>query len=308
MSAERGPGGREQAAVLALAARTRRAWHLLARALEEEGGALPLATGDRAGLEPPELVDALKPGRVPPEELDEAERMIAALAEKGVRLVTVLDRDYPTNLRLVYDRPPFLFIRGELRPEDEQAVAVVGTRTPSEDGLREAQLLARGLAERGVTVISGLALGIDGAAHQAALDAGGRTIAVIGNGIRARVYPPEHADLAERIVAAGGAVVSQFLPDAPPRRTSFPLRNRTMSGLALGTVVVEASGTSGAKMQARIALEHGRRVILLRSLVLREPWAQEYETHPGVTVVEGAEDVLDVLKTLSRLAGQLAPA
>src|SRR5207302_7426526 len=112
---------------------------------------------------------------------------------------------YPANLRLVYDRPPFLFVRGELRDEDRRAIAVVGTRKASEQGLREADRLARGLAERGVTVLSGLALGIDTAAHRAALDAGGRTIAVVGNGIAARVYPRENAKLADEIVTLGGA-------------------------------------------------------------------------------------------------------
>jgi len=300
------PERREAASVLALAAHTRRAWHLLAQALEEAGTAHHLAAGIRSGLEPPALHEALEPVVIQEEELRETEGLIEELARDGVSLVTVLDEAYPANLRLVYDRPPFLFVRGELRDKDRRAIAVVGTRNASEQGLREADQLARGLAERGVTVLSGLASGIDTSAHLATLNAGGRTIAVIGNGIAASVYPRENARLAEEIVESGGAVVSQFLPHAPPRQENFRLRNRTMSGLALGTTVVEASGKSGARMQARIALEHGKRVFLVRDLVTREDWAQRYIEHPGTTVVEHADEVLGVLDAIESQAEQLS--
>lgn len=297
---------REAAAVLALAERTHRAWHLLAQALEEAGTALDLAAGVRTGNEPPELDDALERVVIQQEQLEENERLIEGLASRGMSLVTVLDQAYPTNLRLVYDRPPFLFVRGHLREEDRRAIAVVGTRKASEEGLREADLLARGLAKRGVAVVSGLALGIDTASHEAALDVGGRTIAVIGNGIDTPIYPRQNRPLADRIVESGGAVVSQFLPHAPPKPDNFRLRNRTMSGLALGTAVVEASGTSGARMQARMALEHGKRVFLVRQLVTREPWAEKYMDHPGATVVEHADEVLDVLDSITTPAEQLS--
>ena len=300
------PDRREAAAVLALAARTHRSWHLLAQALEEAGTALDLAAGIRTGLEPPELAAALEPVVIQDEQLEENERLIDDLASDGVSLVTVLDKAYSANLRLVYDRPPFLFVRGEMLDDDRRAIAVVGTRKASPEGLREASELAHGLANRGVTVVSGLALGIDAAAHRATLDAGGRTLAVIGNGIAARVYPRENVKLAEEIVASGGAVVSQFLPTAPPRQENFRLRNRTMSGLALGTTVVEASGKSGARMQARIALEHAKRLFLVRDLVTREEWAQQYIDHPGTTVVEHADEVLDVLDALPPPAEQLS--
>jgi DNA processing protein len=297
---------REAAAVLALAARTHRAWHLLSQALEEAGTAVDLAAGIRTGTEPPEFDDALERVVIQDEQLAENERLIDDLASRGVSLVTVLDDAYPANLRLVYDRPPFLFVRGSLRDEDSRAIAVVGTRKASTEGIREADQLARGLVEHGVTVVSGLALGIDTAAHQGALDAGGRTVAVIGNGISAPIYPHQNRALAERIVQSGGAVVSQFLPDAPPRPENFRLRNRTMSGLALGTTVVEASGKSGARMQARIALEHGKRVFLVRDLVTREEWAEQYMGHPGTTVVEHADEVLDVLDSIKTPAEQLS--
>jgi DNA processing protein len=128
--------------------------------------------------------------------------------------VDVLDEDYPINLRLVYNRPPFLFVRGDLRSDDDRAVAVVGTRQASDHGREQAARLAGDLAGHGVTVLSGLALGIDAAAHAATLDVGGRTVAVMGTGIQ-RVYPRENRDLAARIVDAGGALVAQFWPDAP---------------------------------------------------------------------------------------------
>jgi DNA processing protein len=297
---------REAAAVLALAARTHRSWHLLSQALEEAGTALDLAAGIRTGTEPPALEDALEHVVVQEEQLEENEQLIDDLAGRGVSLVTVLDEAYPSNLRLVYDRPPFLFVRGDLRHEDRRAIAVVGTRSASDDGLREADLLARGLADRGVVVVSGLAIGIDTAAHEAALAVGGRTIAVIGNGIDAPIYPRQNRSLADRIVDSGGAIVSQFLPQAPPKPDNFRLRNRTMSGLALGTTVVEASGKSGARMQARMALEHGKRLFLVRELVTREPWAEQYADHPGATVVEHADEVLGVLDSIKTPAEQLS--
>lgn len=290
---------REQAAVLALAANSRAAWHLVSQLVEEAGSGVSLASGDRSGFESPELVEATGLGVITPAEIDTFAEVIESTREDGAELVTVLDDEYPKNLRLVYDRPPFLFVRGELRAEDERAIAVVGTRQASEAGLRNAEKLARELAERHVAVVSGLALGIDGAAHRGALDANGRTIAVIGNGIRSRTYPADHAELAERIVSDGGAIVSQFLPDAPPRREHFPLRNRTMSGLALGSVVVEASSTSGARMQARLALEHGKRALLWRDLVTREPWAQKLREHPGAIVVDTVDDVLAVVDSIT---------
>lgn len=241
---------------------------------------------------------------VTPTELGEYEALITECAAGGVSLVTVLDEAYPTNLRLVYNRPPFLFVRGALSPVDERAVAVVGTRNASRSGREQAQRLARELAAADVTVLSGLALGIDAAAHQSTLDAGGRTIAVVGTGIQ-RVYPAANHALADRIVANGGAIVSQFWPDAPPTRWSFPMRNVTMSGMSIGTVVVEASSTSGAKMQARLALEHGKRLFLIESLVLHEEWARRYADRPGATVVESVDDVLSALDGELRPVAQL---
>jgi DNA processing protein len=235
--------------------------------------------------------------------------MLQSALDEGMRLTTVLDDDYPLNLRTIFNAPPFLFYRGELRAdEDARSVAVVGTRTPSADGLRRAAKMAGLLAQRQVTVLSGMALGIDAAAHEAALDAGARTMAVLGNGLR-QLYPRAHAELAERI-AANGALVSQFWPDAPPTTYSFPRRNVTMSGMGQGTVVIEASSTSGAKMQARLALEHGKKVFLVRNLVTNQPWAQKYLARGAVEVKDVADIVhrlraVEDIRTLAQQAHQL---
>ncbi len=294
----------EQAAVLALVKRASNEWYLVAQLLESVGSALRAIRQEWNGFEPPELLSAVTSFDVPDEELEEYEALITDSAADGVSLITVLDGAYPTNLRLVYNRPPFLFVRGELQPEDERAIAVVGTRQASPIGREQAARLARELAGSGVTVLSGLALGIDTAAHEATLEAGGRAVAVVGTGIR-HVYPAANRELADRIVAEGGAIVSQFWPDAPPTKWSFPMRNVTMSGMGVGTVVVEASNTSGAKMQARLALEHGKRLFLVESLVMHEEWARRYADRPGATVVQSVDDVLAALDTELRPVAQL---
>jgi DNA processing protein len=293
---------REQAAVLALCRHSSGPWWNVAQLVEEAGSALAILEQGAPGVETPELLETTVPDRgreAAAAELDSFEQLIAAEADRGDMLVTVLDADYPTNLRLGYDRPPFLFVRGRLPPSGTRSLAVVGTRSASPEGLEQARRLADGLARRDVTVVSGLALGIDAAAHEATLAAGGSTVAVMGTGIRL-VYPREHAELASRIVEAGGALVSQFFPESPPTRFRFPLRNRTMSGLALGTAVVEASHTSGARMQARLALEHGKRVFLVSGLVTREKWAQRLLERPGVTEVSSVDQILEVVEALER--------
>jgi DNA processing protein len=223
-----------------------------------------------------------------------------------VRLVTILDDDYPENLKLIFNRPPFIWVRGQVEPRSLRAIAVVGTRQATQAGRDTAARLARGLAQAGVTVLSGLARGIDTAAHTATLEAGGRTVAVIGTGILAPVYPPENRDLAQRIVDDGGAVVSQFWPEAPPRKANFPRRNVVMSGMAAGTVVVEAGVTSGAKMQARLALEHGKRLFLPEALVASQEWASKYAARPGVMVVGDLSDILDELVRIVEIPHQLS--
>jgi DNA processing protein len=231
-------------------------------------------------------------------DLDAIAEEIASWERDGVRMVTVLDPDYPENLRGVHDRPPLIFTRGSLLPRDTDSVAVVGTREATARGLEHAQAIAVALADANLTVVSGMAAGIDAAAHTAALDRGCRTIAVVGTGLR-RCYPAAHRALQERIVSAG-AVVSQFWPDQPPTKTTFPLRNATMSGLALATVVVEASQTSGARMQARLALEHGRPVFLVSAL-LEHAWARAYAERPGTYVVTEPGEIVGRVAELNAL-------
>jgi DNA processing protein len=242
---------------------------------------------------------------------DTAAAIIEAAEARGARLTTVLDEDYPLNLRTIYNLPPFLFYRGRLDADrDARSVAVVGTRQPSPEGVAQAREMARLLAEERVEVLSGLARGIDTAAHEAALEAGGRTVAVMGTGIHV-IYPAENAGLAERIVEAGGALVSQFLPNAPPTSYSFPRRNVTMSGMGQGTVVIEASSTSGAKMQARLALDHGKKVFLLHALVTKQPWARNYLATRGAIEVQHVGDIIAKLRAPAEIrarahkAGQL---
>ncbi len=224
---------------------------------------------------------------------------LAAAETVGARLITVLDDDYPTNLRLIPNLPPFLFIRGEVRDKDTRSVAVVGTREASDAGIRRAQRMSKVLVERDVTVISGLARGIDTAAHRTAIDFGGRTIAVLGTGIT-RCYPAENRELAEEI-AIHGALVSQFWPTRSPARDTFPRRNVVTSGLSQGTVVIEASSTSGAKMQARLALEHGKKVFLIQSLVTDQKWAQTYVQKRGAIEVSDVEEVTRHLASPDRV-------
>jgi DNA processing protein len=226
------------------------------------------------------------------------DKEIAAAGGAGARLVTVLDADYPANLRLVPNLPPFLFYRGQLSGRDARSIAVVGTRQASEDGLRRAARMARELVDHDVVIISGLAKGIDRAAHDATLRAGGRTVAVMGTGIASPVYPAENRSLANVILDCGGALLSQFWPTSGPARWTFPKRNVVTSGTTLGSVVIEASSTSGAKMQARIAADHGKRVFLIRSLATSEPWAEKMITEGRAIQVSHTSDILDHLGTV----------
>jgi len=182
------------------------------------------------------------------------------LIEKlGIRITTIYEPGYPPALKEIYDPPPVLYIRGEIRREDRPAIGVVGSRRASTYGLEAARRLSRELSAEGFTVVSGLARGIDTRAHRGALEGGGRTIAVLGSGL-GTIYPPENRGLADAI-AGRGAVISEFPVRMPPERTNFPLRNRIISGLSLGVLVVEAASRSGALITARLAMEQGRLVM-----------------------------------------------
>lgn len=277
-------------------------WNLIAREAQFVGGLDLLWEGKvqerSATAEASQKV--LRRGIRHPEELfQRVDAELAAADNVGAQLVTVLDEAYPANLRLIPNLPPFLFVRGAVLDDDVRSVAVVGTREASELGIRRARHMAKLLAERGVTVISGLARGIDTAAHRAALDCGGRTIAVLGTGIT-KCYPSENRELAEEITRHG-ALVSQFWPTRSPGRDTFPRRNIVTSGLSQGTVVIEASSTSGAKMQARLALEHGKKVFLLKSLVTDQTWAHTYVQKRGAIEVSDVEEVIGHLASPDRV-------
>lgn len=290
------PATVEQLELLALCRIKGLDWHLVAREAQRPDGLERLLKGQlsevtqQANTAAALLRDA---SATHDERVADVHAEVARGVDVGARLVTVLDEGYPRTLRLIFNLPPFLFVRGLLTEEDLRSVAIVGTRRASPRGLRTAAEFARTLSDAGVTVVSGLARGIDTAAHSAALDGGGRTLAVVGTGIT-RCYPAENAELSDRI-AASGAVVSQFWPSAPPASYTFPRRNVTMSGIAQGTVVIEASSTSGAKMQARVALEHGKKVFLPRNLAEQNEWAASYARRRGARVVDDAGDVMHEL-------------
>jgi DNA processing protein len=281
---------RETAAVLAIMARQDLPWNRIAGAVEEEGSALRLLE-QFAGAATHRLFEVDQQQVT----LDQLEDWVLTWKREGIDTISVLEGAYPVYLRMVHDRPPVLFVRGALSDRPLVAVAVVGTRRASERGIGQAQAIARGLINAGYVVISGLAAGIDTAAHTAALKAGGRTVAVIGTGLR-HTFPKANAALQDRL-GRESAVLSQFWPGQEPRRWTFPQRNAVMSGFARATVVVEASHTSGARMQARLALEHGRPVFLLRS-VLEHPWAQGYRDRPSVYVVDEGAEVVEHLERL----------
>lgn len=207
-------------------------------------------------------------------EIDRASEDIRGWRATGLDVLFAFEEDYPRPLLQVYDYPPVLFGRGA-HGHDHDAVAIVGSRNASERSLHLAYQLARLLADQDVTVISGLARGIDTAAHRGALDATGRTIAVLGQGAGTPIYPKENAGLAREILNNGGQTLSQFWPGSPPTKQTFPIRNVTMSGLSAVTAIVEAAEKSGTRHQAAAAVRHGRRLLLQESVVRNTSWGRD---------------------------------
>ncbi len=239
----------------------------------------------------PELADRLASVfRSPKMAVDE----LGLAARHGCRVVTRLDEAYPEPLASISDPPWVLYMKGEWTPADRAAVAIVGSRRSSIYGQQVAERLGYELALRGISVLSGLARGIDAAAHRGALRAGGRTLAVVGNGL-ASVYPPEHRELTEQ-VAAHGAVISEYPMDTQPLPFLFPRRNRLISGLSLGVVVVEAAQRSGALITADCALEQGREVFAVPGKVdsLTSSGTNQL-LKQGARLVTGVDDILEEL-------------
>lgn len=264
-----------------------KSWAELTAEVLEAGSALKVWQA----LEPA----ALMPHPAEPDPLETASRDVALWEQQGRVLVTILDPGYPERLRGIHQAPPFLFASGTLLPQDN-AVSVVGSRGASARGLSIAAAVARELTARNVTVVAGLALGIDTTAHRAALDVGGRTVAFIGTGIN-KSYPAANRELQQEI-AQKGLVLSQFWPDAPPQKHTFLMRNATMSGYGKATIVVEAGETSGTRAQARMAVEHGRPVILTDMVVERNEWAKSLVGRPGVHVASDLHSLLAVVEKL----------
>lgn len=231
------------------------------------------------------------------EEMDKIER-------DGITVLTRDDPAYPRLLAEIPAPPPVLFVKGSLRPEDDVAIGIVGTRRATSYGREVTARIGEGLAGRGVTIVSGLALGIDGAAHRAALRAGGRTLAVLGSGVNV-VYPYDHRRLAAEIVEHG-ALISDYAPDRPPDGPNFPARNRIISGLSLGTIVIEAPQKSGALITADFAADQGRDVFVVPGSVLASASAGCHRLlRDGARPVTCAEDVLEDLN-LDRRQDQVA--
>jgi len=247
-----------------------------------------------------ELINSIRE-RLPGEDLTREYRLIKKL---GVKLIPCTDPLYPLNLSHIYDPPFLLYVRGSLKKEDERAVAVVGTRRATGYGKIAARRLARELAREGITVVSGMARGIDTAAHEGALDEGGRTIAVLGCGIDL-VYPPENKSLMEEIIKKG-AVISEFPLGTRPFAHNFPRRNRIISGLSKGVLVVEAPLKSGALITTDYALEQGREVFAVPGTIT-SPYSKGTNRliKEGAKIVEDVSDILEELNLVS--AGEDKP-
>ena len=225
----------------------------------------------------------------------------------GISILQRGGNGYSKRLEEIYDPPAILFGKGELQPCDELAIAIVGTRHATQYGIKVADQLARGLALAGLTIVSGLARGIDAAAHKGALAVGGRTIGVLGGGLL-KMYPAEHQSLADE-VAQSGAVLSESLPMQAPKSGSFPRRNRIVTGLSLGVIVVEAADRSGALISARLANEQGREVFAVPGRMTdRMSKGTNALIRDGATMVQSVDDVLEQLGPMPTAATIETPA
>lgn len=270
------------------------------RLVEYFGSASEVLRASRRDLERVEKVGPTLARKISQaREACDVDALIRFCEENGIEIVAFRDARYPERLREIDNSPRLLYVRGSFAPEDRTAIAIVGTRGATRYGLDQARRLGRELAEAGFTVVSGLALGIDGAAHRGALEVGGRTLAALGGGV-AKVYPREHEDLA-RLIADSGAVFSEYHPLTSPLAGNFPARNRIVSGLSLGVLVVESPLRSGSLITARLAAEQNREVFALPGPVDRETSRGCHRLlREGAALVESVEDVLAALPPFER--------
>ncbi|MDX2129032.1 MAG: DNA-processing protein DprA [Chloroherpetonaceae bacterium] len=228
-----------------------------------------------------------------------AEKQVLMLEKSDIRFVTFWDETYPSLLKEIGDAPAYFFIRGEFKPEDSKSVAIVGTRSPSEYGKNATKKIATELAEAGVTIISGLAIGVDTEAHRAALDAGGRTLAVLGNGID-DIYTDRSRKLFPRILENGAIITEEWI-GTPPVAENFPKRNRIISGLSLGVVIVESDVTGGSLITAKYALEQNRDVFAIPgSIFSRKSNGTNALIRDGAELVSSGKEILESLNLLSK--------
>lgn len=236
----------------------------------------------------------------------DVEKELEEIDKMGLQLMTLMDEAYPKALRSIDAPPPVLYLKGGYIDKDELAISIVGTRRPTSYGRLVAEKLAKELGERGFTITSGMALGIDTAAHKGALDAGARTIAVLGSGFK-DIYPQENRRLMGQI-ASCGCVMSEFSINTKPDKWTFPRRNRIISGLSRGTIVIEAPEKSGALITARLALEQGREVFAVPGNITSE---KSRGTHrlikDGAKLIETIDDVLEEFRDLKETLAGLAP-
>ena len=286
---------------LALALTPRMGPTRIARAVQRLGGAERMFTASLTELEsvgmPAEAAQFCFDGRARTAAIEEAGRT----AEMGAVFLTPDEEAYPGRLMEIYDPPPVLWVRGDASILNRAGIAVVGTRQPSPYGAGMAEIISRDLARRGMLIMSGMARGVDTCAHKGALEAGGTTVAVWGTGIDV-IYPKENKKLAEQIVAQGGAVVSEFPLGTFPAPQNFPIRNRTLSGMSVGVLVVEAAEYSGTRITARCALEQGRDVYAVPgNATNKNAWGPNTLIKQGAKLTATWEDVWEDLPSQVRL-------
>lgn len=236
--------------------------------------------------------------------LSRAEVLLDLWSRKGYRVTSYLDQSYPDQLRSIHEMPLVIWTKGELTP-DNHAVSVVGTRNPDKWALQYVDALVAGLATQNITIVSGLAEGIDTKAHEAALKRNLRTVAILGNGLDT-TYPKSNIFLQQQI-ASSGLLLSQFWPDFKPTRYSFPMRNATMSGYSSVSVIIQASEHSGTRIQGRVAVGHGRSVILSSQVATSTEWGTMLREKPGVFVARDVDDAIELaIRYSTRVPNELS--